>query len=65
MENDGDEILFVGKSNEMCQGDPDELSEAEKEAKKEAWRHKMTNIRCALAPMVDQRFVLLAEILNW
>lgn len=47
-------ILHVGK-HVMYEGNPPELSDSRKLAKKTSWRKRIEEIRCVVAPMVDQR----------
>uniref|UniRef100_A0A8R1TL52 tRNA-dihydrouridine(16/17) synthase [NAD(P)(+)] n=1 Tax=Onchocerca volvulus TaxID=6282 RepID=A0A8R1TL52_ONCVO len=46
-------IVHVGKYVN-CEGNPPELSDSLKIAKKASWRKRIEGIRCVVAPMVDQ-----------
>ncbi|VDK78704.1 unnamed protein product [Onchocerca ochengi] len=46
-------IVHVGKYVN-CEGNPPELSDSLKMAKKASWRKRIEGIRCVVAPMVDQ-----------
>uniref|UniRef100_A0A9J2P7A0 tRNA-dihydrouridine(16/17) synthase [NAD(P)(+)] n=1 Tax=Ascaris lumbricoides TaxID=6252 RepID=A0A9J2P7A0_ASCLU len=54
VEGDGVDGIFVVGKNATVRSDPPTLTDAEKDAKKLRWKQKLQNMRCVVAPMVDQ-----------
>uniref|UniRef100_A0A915B5K0 tRNA-dihydrouridine(16/17) synthase [NAD(P)(+)] n=1 Tax=Parascaris univalens TaxID=6257 RepID=A0A915B5K0_PARUN len=54
MEDDGVDGIFIVGKNIAVRSDRPALTDAEKEAKKLRWKQKLQNVRCVVAPMVDQ-----------
>lgn len=62
VEGDGVDGIFVVGKNATVRSDPPTLTDAEKDAKKLRWKQKLQNMRCVVAPMVDQRYYSSIEL---